>query len=131
MMLEGDERRIATVFDNLLSNAIKYSPDGQTIRMVATKAGDRVNIEVRDAGPGLAEEERERVFEAFFRGRRAPHQRIKGSGLGLSIVKEYVSAHGGSVEAHNAESGGACFCVNLPQVARTVPDLGRSSLPLA
>jgi two-component system sensor histidine kinase GlrK len=131
MILEGDERRIATVFDNLLSNAIKYSPDGQTIRMVATKAGDRVNIEVRDAGPGLAEEERERVFEAFFRGRRAPHQRIKGSGLGLSIVKEYVSAHGGSVEAHNAESGGACFCVNLPQVARTVPDLGRSSLPLA
>ncbi len=131
IMIEGDERRIATIFDNLLSNAIKYSPDGQTIRMVATQSGDRVVIEVRDAGPGLAEEEREKVFDAFFRGRRAPHQRIKGSGLGLSIVKEYVSAHGGSVEARNAESGGACFRVNLPRVARRLPDLGSSSVPVA
>jgi two-component system sensor histidine kinase GlrK len=131
IMIEGDERRIATIFDNLLSNAIKYSPDGQTIRMVATQSGDRVVIEVRDAGPGLAEEEREKVFDAFFRGRRAPHQRIKGSGLGLSIVKEYVSAHGGSVEVRNAESGGACFRVNLPRVARRLPDLGSSSVPVA
>ena len=131
IMIEGDERRIATIFDNLLSNAIKYSPDGQTIRMVAKPSGDRIVIEVQDAGPGLAEEEREKVFDAFFRGRRAPHQRIKGSGLGLSIVKEYVSAHGGSVEARNAESGGACFRVNLPRVARPVPDLGSKSVPVA
>jgi two-component system sensor histidine kinase GlrK len=131
IMLEGDERRIATIFDNLLSNAIKYSPDGQTIRMVAKQSKDRVMIEVQDAGPGLAEEEREKVFDAFFRGRRAPHQRIKGSGLGLSIVKEYVSAHGGSVEAHNGATGGACFCVNLPQVARRMPDLGRNAVSVA
>ncbi len=128
IMIEGDERRIATIFDNLVSNAIKFSPDGQTIRMVATQTGERVIIEVRDAGPGLAEEEREKVFDAFFRGRRAPHQRIKGSGLGLSIVKEYVSAHGGSVEARNAEAGGACFCVNLPRVTPRLPDLGANSV---
>jgi two-component system sensor histidine kinase GlrK len=131
IMIEGDERRIATIFDNLLSNAIKYSPDGQTIRMIASQSGDRVVIEVRDAGPGLAEEEQEKVFDAFFRGRRAPHQRIKGSGLGLSIVKEYVSAHGGSVEARNAEAGGACFRVNLPRVARKLPDLASTSVPVA
>jgi len=75
-------------------------------------------IEVRDAGPGLAEEEREKVFEAFFRGRREPFQRVKGTGLGLSIVKEYVSAHGGSVDVRNVESGGACFSVRLPRLAR-------------
>jgi two-component system sensor histidine kinase GlrK len=82
------------------------------------QSGDRLTIEVRDAGPGLAEEEREKVFEAFFRGRRAPHQRIKGTGLGLSIVKEFVSAHGGKIEVRNLESGGACFRVNLPRLAR-------------
>ena len=120
IMLEGDEGKIATVFDNLLSNAIKFSPDGKTVRLLAVQSGDRVMIEVRDAGPGLAEEERERAFEAFFRGRRAPHQRIKGSGLGLSIVKEYVSAHGGSIEVRNVESGGACFRVNLPRLARDI-----------
>jgi len=118
IMLEGDEGKIAIILDNLLSNAIKFSPDGQIVRVVATRAGDRVMIEVRDAGPGLAEEEREKVFDAFFRGRRAPHQRIKGTGLGLSIVKEYVSAHGGSIEVRNVESGGACFRVNLPRLAR-------------
>lgn len=120
-MLEGDAERISTVFDNLLSNAIKFSPDGKTIRMAASQSAGGVAIEVRDAGPGLAEEERQRVFEAFFHGQRAPYQRIKGSGLGLSIVKEYVTAHGGSVEARNVEEGGACFCVRLPQVARPLP----------
>jgi two-component system sensor histidine kinase GlrK len=99
--------------------------------MAATQSGERVIIDVLDAGPGLAEDEREKVFDAFFRGRRAPHQRIKGSGLGLSIVKEYVSAHGGSVEARNADTGGACFRVNLPRVARRFPDLGTSSVHVA
>jgi two-component system sensor histidine kinase GlrK len=117
MMLEADEAKIAIIFDNLLSNAIKFSPDGKTVRVVAVQSGDRLTIEVRDAGPGLAEEEREKVFEAFFRGRRAPHQRIKGTGLGLSIVKEFVSAHGGNIEVRNVESGGACFRVTLPRLA--------------
>jgi len=118
IMLEGDEGKIAIVFDNLLSNAIKFSPNGRTIRMVATQSDEIVVIEVRDAGPGLAEEEREKVFEAFFRGRPEPFQRVKGTGLGLSIVKEYVSAHGGSVDVRNVESGGACFSVRLPRLAR-------------
>jgi len=122
IMLEGDEGKIATVFDNLLSNAIKFSPDGKIIRMAAAaQSGDRVVIEVRDAGPGLTEEEREQVFDAFFRGRREPSQRIKGTGLGLSIVKEYVSAHGGTVEARNLEGGGACFRVSLPRLASGLP----------
>lgn len=120
IILEGDEGKIATILDNLLSNAIKFSPDNQTIRIVAAQSGESVVIDVRDAGPGLAEEERERVFEAFFRGRRGPFQRIKGTGLGLSIVKDYVSAHGGSVEVRNVDSGGACFRVRLPRLARDV-----------
>lgn len=116
IMLEGDEAKVATIFDNLVSNAIKFSPDGQTIRIRAEQFRDHVVVEVQDAGPGLAEEEREQVFEAFFRGRREPFQRIKGTGLGLSIVKEYVSAHGGSVEAHPSTAGGACFRVTLPRL---------------
>ncbi len=118
IILEGDEGKIATIFDNLLSNAIKFTPNGRTIRMLAVQSGETVVIEVRDAGPGLAEEERDKVFEAFFRGRREPFQRVKGTGLGLSIVKEYVSAHGGSVDVRNVESGGACFSVRLPRFAR-------------
>ncbi|HEX6592284.1 MAG TPA: sensor histidine kinase, partial [Moraxellaceae bacterium] len=74
---------------------------------------DRVVLEIVDAGPGVAEEDRERVFEPFYRGRHQPETGLRGSGIGLSIVQEYVAAHGGRI-ALMPSAAGARFRIELP-----------------
>ena len=108
-----DEDKIRVVLDNLLSNAIKYSPDRGLISFKLYKdCGDAV-FEVLDEGPGIPEHERERVFEAFYKGSDPPVAAVKGSGLGLSIVKEYVTLHRGRIEI--LEGPGAHFRIRLPR----------------
>ncbi|MGZ5032154.1 MAG: ATP-binding protein, partial [Usitatibacter sp.] len=93
-----DEEKIRIVLDNLLSNAVKYSPERGLISIKLYKdRGDAV-FEVLDEGPGIPPHEREKIFEAFYRGTDTPIAAIKGSGLGLSIVKEYVTLHRGRIE---------------------------------
>jgi two-component system sensor histidine kinase GlrK len=119
LTLSGDPVRLHTVLDNLLSNAIRYSPEGGVIRMTAGRDGDCCVIDVIDQGPGIDAAERAHVFEPFYRGRLPGSGPVKGSGLGLSIVREYVAAHGGSVEALAADgASGAHFRVVLPLVQR-------------
>jgi two-component system sensor histidine kinase GlrK len=113
-MLEADADKLRVVLDNLLSNAIKYSPDGGTISLVVHAAADRIAIEVGDAGPGVAAEDRERIFDWFFQGKLDHQGRIKGSGLGLAIAREFVLAHGGSIEVADERVPGARFRVSLP-----------------
>jgi len=101
------------ILDNLLSNAVKYSPELGLVSIKLYKdRGDAV-FEVMDEGPGIAAHDRERIFEAFYRGIDAPASAVKGSGLGLSIVKEYVALHGGAVEV--LAGPGAHFRVRLPR----------------
>jgi len=108
-----DEEKMRVVLDNLLSNAVKYSPERGLISIKLYKdRGDAV-IEVMDEGPGIPPHEHERVFEAFYRGAEAPNASIKGSGLGLSIVKEYVTLHRGSVEV--LDGPGAHFRIRIPR----------------
>ena len=108
-----DEEKIRVVLDNLLSNAIKYSPDRALISFKLYKdQGDAV-FEVLDEGPGIPPSEREKIFEAFYRGADAPIAAIKGSGLGLSIVKEYVQLHKGVVEV--LDGPGAHFRIRFPR----------------
>jgi two-component system sensor histidine kinase GlrK len=108
-----DEEKVRVILDNLLSNAVKYSPELGLVSIKLYKdRGDAV-FEVLDEGPGIPAHERERVFEAFYRGVEAPHSAVKGSGLGLSIVKEYVALHHGSVEV--LEGPGAHFRVRIPR----------------
>jgi two-component system, NtrC family, sensor histidine kinase GlrK len=108
-----DEEKIRVVLDNLLSNAVKYSPERGLVSIKLYKdRGDAV-FEVLDEGPGIPQAEREKVFEAFYRGADAPVAAIKGSGLGLSIVKEYVTLHRGSVEV--LEGPGAHFRIRIPR----------------
>jgi len=102
------------VLDNLLSNAVKYSPEGGTISLAVRAEEDKVLIEVRDAGPGIAAEDRERVFDWFFQGRLGHQGRIKSSGLGLAIAHEFVLAHRGSIEIVPGRAPGAHFRVSLP-----------------
>lgn len=108
-----DEEKIRVMLDNLLSNAIKYSPDRGLISMKLYKEGADAVLEVLDEGPGIPPVDREKIFEAFYRGADAPVAAIKGSGLGLSIVKEYVQLHKGRIEV--LDGPGAHFRVRFPR----------------
>ncbi|MGE5470465.1 MAG: ATP-binding protein [Bacteroidota bacterium] len=108
-----DAEKMAVVLDNLLSNAIDFSPEGGEIRLVASRPGHCLQFECIDQGPGVAIEDSQRIFDPFVQGRRqAPAQR-RGSGVGLSIVRELVRAMGGTVTLLPAGQG-AHFCVELP-----------------
>ncbi|MFT3736890.1 MAG: HAMP domain-containing sensor histidine kinase [Rhodocyclaceae bacterium] len=113
--IEADREKLRIVLDNLLSNAAKYAPEESIIDLVAKQNADEVLIEVTDLGPGIAPEQRERIFEPFVQGEPPPYDvSIKGTGLGLSIVRELVTAHGGSVNISNNLPHGTRFGVHLP-----------------
>ncbi len=114
--LPVDPEKLGAAVGNLLSNAIRFSPDGSTIRMQLTAAPGGVRIDVRDEGPGVAQADRERVFEPFYRGERQPNDAVRGSGIGLSIVQEYIAAHGGHVGLLS-DSGGGHFRIELPHAS--------------
>lgn len=112
--VDADPEKLRSIVDNLLGNAIKFTPPGGTISVLAREADGRVTIEVIDSGPGVPLEEREAVFESFFRGRAKAGGRIKGSGLGLAIAREFAEAHGGRI-ALVAGGPGGHFRVTLPK----------------
>jgi two-component system sensor histidine kinase GlrK len=114
IMVEADRAKIRLVLDNLLSNAVKFTPEGGTITVRARRLGAEVVIELADTGPGIPPEDRDRIFEAFYTGRMPQTGHLKGSGIGLSIVAEFVTAHGGRVELVQGEFRGAHFRVTIP-----------------
>ncbi len=114
--LSADPDRLAQALRNLLSNAIAHTaPEQGLVRMEVRRAGaDRVRFEVRDDGPGIPPQERERVFERFHRTDVARDRASGGTGLGLAIVRAIAQAHGGRVAAGQAPEGGACIELELP-----------------
>jgi two-component system sensor histidine kinase GlrK len=111
-----DGEKLQVVVDNLLSNAIDFSPDGGTIRLEAQVDERRLLLDCIDEGPGVAPEDAEKIFDPFVRGvREAPAPR-RGSGVGLSIVRELLAAMGGRVALVSEGSGarGAHFRVEIP-----------------
>ena len=111
-MLYYDSILIERMFCNLLENAAKYTPPGSCITVSARRSGDMVEIVVEDDGPGLPPGKESILFEKFTRGHN--ESAITGVGLGLSIVKAIVNAHGGTIRAENGASGGARFIIRLP-----------------
>jgi two-component system sensor histidine kinase GlrK len=111
---QGDPEKLRVVIDNLLSNAIKYSPVGGTIILRLGKHKETAVLEVIDNGPGIPQEDRDRIFDPFYRGKAAARSNTKGTGLGLAIVRDYVEMHHGSVKALAAV--GAHFRVILPKM---------------
>jgi signal transduction histidine kinase len=103
-----DRLRFDQVLINLLSNAQRYSPPGGEIRLRTKREGDELVISVTDCGPGVADEDRELIFEPFYRGDRS------GLGLGLAIAKSIVELHNGRIWVENADGQGSRFCVALP-----------------
>lgn len=114
IMLVADFEKMRVMLDNLLSNAIKYSPADGAIGVAAHSTGGRLELDVTDHGPGIAPEDRVRVFEPFYRGEHAADTLVKGTGIGLSVVREYAQMHGGSVEVVATEGPGARLRVVLP-----------------
>lgn len=97
---------------NLLQNAVKYG--GKTIRVSLRNIENQAELRVEDDGPGLLPEERERIFEPFYRVDRSRSREIGGNGLGLAIVRRIARQYGGTVSAESSDLGGACFVVRLP-----------------
>jgi signal transduction histidine kinase len=114
--VNGDPNRLAQVVGNLLSNAIKYSPEGGTVEVTAERHNGNVRVSVRDEGLGIADELHDRVFAKFFRG-DAPESGIPGSGLGLTIARSVVEAHGGTMSFESGEGQGSVFWMELPVAA--------------
>ncbi len=115
LTLRGDAKKLRVVVDNVLSNAVKFSPEEGVIVLRLEQHGETAVLEVEDAGTGIVEEERTRVFEAFYQGRHAGGGHLKGTGIGLSIAREYVYAHGGDIDAiPPRDLCGACLRVTLP-----------------
>ncbi|MDR2851592.1 MAG: two-component sensor histidine kinase [Burkholderiaceae bacterium] len=109
-----DRAKLGTAIANLLSNAIRFSPRGGVITLQISAQDKVARIDVADAGPGIAPGDRDRIFEPFFRGERQPEYSVKGTGIGLSIVQEYIAAHGGTVKLLPNETG-ACFRIEIPR----------------
>ena len=121
LMLRADRGKVRLIIENLLSNAIKYSPKGGTVYLHAAKQDTQLVIDVADAGSGIPSEERARVFEAFYTGRPPAGVQVKGTGIGLSVVLEFVNAHGGTIEIVDGEYPGAHFRIRMPVLSVTHP----------
>jgi two-component system sensor histidine kinase GlrK len=113
--VQADEGKLRLVLENLVSNAIKFAPETGEIAIRAEMEDTDLVIEVADSGPGVAPEDRGRIFEAFYQGRRPQDGPVGGTGIGLSVVHECVQAHGGEIELLTASPfSGAHFVVRLP-----------------
>jgi two-component system sensor histidine kinase GlrK len=121
LVLRADRGKVRLIVENLLSNAIKYSPKGGTVYLHAAKQDTQLMIDVADVGAGIPAEERARVFEAFYTGRPPAGVQVKGTGIGLSVVLEFVNAHGGTIEIVDGEYPGAHFRIRMPILSVTNP----------
>jgi len=118
-MVRADPLRLDQVIGNLVSNAIKFTPTGGTVKIDAGETGSYIWIRISDTGPGIPPESQEKIFEPFVRdgqGRRFP----QGMGLGLSIARELLNAHGGKLELESQLGLGSRFTIWLPCHPRTL-----------
>lgn len=113
----GDRQKLLQVLSNLMTNAVKFSPSGSKIQLALVDKGDRWRIEVTDEGPGISGDQEKRLFKRFETNPTEGEEKLASSGLGLSISKEIVDNHGGTIGFRNAEPTGATFFFDLQKVA--------------
>jgi CheY-like chemotaxis protein/anti-sigma regulatory factor (Ser/Thr protein kinase) len=128
VLIDGDPVRLAQAFSNLLNNASKYSEKGSRIWFQAEQAGDEIVVKVRDTGIGIPADKLPNIFDIFMQVDRSLERSQGGLGIGLTLVRQLVQMHGGSVEVRSDGPGhGSEFIVRLPVVIVAKPD-GQSSL---
>lgn len=113
--LLADPARLRQVMTNLVSNAIKYSADQGSIVIQTEETADTAILRVEDEGIGIAPEEQHLIFERFYRTDRSRSRKTGGTGIGLTIVKAIVAAHGGTITVESQVGQGSCFLVTLPK----------------
>jgi two-component system sensor histidine kinase GlrK len=113
LTIGADRGKLRLILENLLSNAVKYTPRGGTIHVRARADNSDLVLEVGDTGPGIPPEERKQVFDAFYTG-KAPGGHVRGTGIGLSVVLEFVIAHQGRIDIVDGEWPGAHFRIRMP-----------------
>jgi two-component system phosphate regulon sensor histidine kinase PhoR len=109
-----DERAIQLAVINLIDNALKYAPDGEVVAVHAKRVGGDVEIRVVDRGPGVLPEDRYRIFERFVRGDSANRRNVRGSGIGLALVKHIAESHGGRAWVESELGKGSTFVIAIP-----------------
>jgi signal transduction histidine kinase len=112
---------ITDAIENLAENAIKYSPEHSSVVVSIASGGEHVSVEVADCGVGIDEADLPHIFEKFFRGRRGDRADVRGTGLGLSLVKAIVDAHDGAIEVTSVPGEGSRFVVRLPRRTASAP----------
>lgn len=112
--VNADGQRIEQVLMNLIGNAIKYAPDSDTIDVYLDVREDCATIEVQDHGPGIAEADRNSIFQRYYQARRTTSSQQAGLGLGLYIAREIMLAHGGDLELTASSADGSLFSARLP-----------------
>ena len=113
-VLTGDRELLEYAFYNLLTNAIKYSPSKTAVTVFGGREGERYQISVEDQGIGMDQKEVRKIFQKFYRTRKAEQSGEAGTGIGLSIVEQIVLRHGGKIEVTSALGKGSCFTLILP-----------------
>jgi signal transduction histidine kinase/DNA-binding response OmpR family regulator len=116
LAVRADATRLKQMLTNLLGNAIKFTPSGGKIELVAKKIDTAVRIEVRDSGPGIPPEEKQRIFQAFHRMQQN-EKTVEGTGLGLAITRKLVELHGGELDVESKPGEGSSFFFTLPAVS--------------
>jgi two-component system phosphate regulon sensor histidine kinase PhoR len=112
--VRGDSEALARAVRNLLDNAVKYSPASSPVRVEVSAEGQQVAVSVRDEGDGIAKTEQRRIFGKFVRGSSSRDLNVKGTGIGLAMVRHIVEAHGGSVVVDSGPGRGSRFTILLP-----------------
>ena len=117
-LVEMDSRLIAQALSNLVENAGQYSPPGTRILLNCRVEGGCLIFTVQDEGPGIAREDRDRIFDKFYRGRQSSKRRGEGTGMGLAIARGIAEAHGGTIACENNPTRGATFTLRIPVECR-------------
>ena len=111
IIIHGQPVALRRAFSNLIDNGFRY---GHRVRVFLERTDGRISIRIKDDGPGIPNEEIERVFEPFYRCDRSRSENTEGTGLGLSLAKTIIENHGGTVELHNQTPSGLTVTVTLP-----------------
>jgi signal transduction histidine kinase len=119
--ISADAEALGCAVHNLLDNAVKYSPGSKTVWLDASAGNGSVTISVRDQGVGIAEPDRKHIFDKFYRVGGEISLKVKGAGLGLSLVRHIVAAHGGAIECESRVGEGSEFAIRIP-IALSLPE---------